>query len=181
MGLQEVKDEILNEAEEKASRIKEDGEEQSDEIIESAEREAEQIREEVKREIEQEKQALRKKEISKAQMDAKKRIQESRQKTVESVFKAFEEELEGLSDSELEKFVENARDMADFEVNNVVGSKEFEDVVETDFEVMDEQGLILESENEEKSLNLSFDRIVDDFRKRHRGNIAKILIGDAEE
>ncbi|EHK01712.1 hypothetical protein HRED_07419 [Candidatus Haloredivivus sp. G17] len=82
MGLQEVKDEILNEAEEKASRIKEEGETEADEIIESAEQEAEQIKEDTKEEIEEEKQALKQKEISKAEMDAKKKVQHSRQKSV---------------------------------------------------------------------------------------------------
>lgn len=171
----------MNEAEEKASRIKEEGEERADEIIESAEEEAEQIREEAETEIEEEKKALRKKEISKAEMDAKKKIQHSRQKSVEEVFKAFEEELDNLSDSQLESFVENAKDKANFEVERIAGSREFEEFVETDFEETEEQGLLLESANGEKSLNLSFERIVEDFKRNYRGQVAEKLFDEVKQ
>lgn len=181
MGLQEVKDEILNEAEEKASRIKEEGETEADEIIESAEQEAEQVREEAKEEIEEEKQALKQKEISKAEMDAKKKVQHSRQKSVEEVFKAFEEELNGLSNSQLESFVKNAKDKANFEVEKITGSSEFEEFVDLDFEETEEQGLLLESANGKKSLNLSFERIIEDFKRSYRGEVAEKLFDEVKK
>ena len=181
MGLQEVKDEILNEAEQKASRIKEEGENEAEEIINDAEARAEKIKEENKEGIEKEKKALEKKKVSKAEMDAKKKIQEAKQDSVEKTFEAFSDRLNDLSDDELEAFVENAIEEANFEVENIQGSEEFEEFVEGEFEEIDEKGLILESSDGKKSLNLTFQRIIEDFRRNNRGDTAKILFDGVEE
>jgi V/A-type H+-transporting ATPase subunit E len=181
MGLQEVKDEILNEAEQKASRIKEEGDTEAEEIIADAEARAEKIKEENREKIEKEKEALEKKKVSKAEMDAKKEVQEAKQESVEKAFEAFSDELYELSDDQLKKFVESEMEEANFEVETVRGSEEFEEFVDEDFEEMDGKGLILESSDGKKSLNLTFDRIIEDFRRNHRGETAKILFDEVEE
>lgn len=181
MGLQEVKNEILNDAEQKASRIKEEGDEKAEEIIEDAEQKAERIKEESKEDIEKEKKALKRKELSKAEMEAKKKVQNAKQESVEDAFERFREQLKGLSDSQLEDFVDNAEEQANFEVEKVKGSEEFEDIIEKDFEQLSEKGLIMESADGKKSLNLAFPRIVDEFKRNHRGKVAKLLFDEVEK
>lgn len=181
MGLQEVKDEILNEAEQKASRIKEEGDSKAEEIITEGENRAEKIKEENREIIKKEKKALEKKKVSKAKMDSNKEIQEAKQESVEKAFKSFSDELDDLSDSQLQKFVDSAMDEANFEVERIQGPKEFEEYVDEDFEEMNEKGLILESSDGKKSLNLTFDRIIQDFRRNHRGEAAKILFDEVKE
>lgn len=181
MGLQEVKDEILNEAEEKAARIRDEGEKKADEIIESAEEEAEKIKDKTDREIKEEKEAMEKKEISRAEMNAKKRIQKARQEVVTETFKDFREKLEDLTDDQMQAFVEEAKQQANFDVNKIEGSEEFKEFVDTEFEEMDQKGLILESGDGKKSLNLTFDRLVDEFKRNYRGNVAQILFDEVKK
>ena len=178
MGLQEVKDEILNEAEKKSQELEKQGENKAEEIIEDAEKEAEKIVKVSREELENEKEKIRKKRTSKANMDAKQKIQKSKEKNVKKAFESFEEELNKLSESEREKFVENAKENANFNVGLVKGSEEFEEFVDQDFEEMESKGLILESSNGEKSLNLTFSRIRDEYEKNYRSNVAKKLFSE---
>jgi len=175
MGLQEVKDEILNEAEEKAEQLRVEGDEEAQKIIQDAEEKAEQIEKESEENIDAEKEALRQKEISKANMEAKKKVQTSKESSVNKVFEKFGEELENLSEKDRETLLENAKAQAAFEVDSVKGSEEFEDLVD---EIIDEKGLILESSDGEKSLNLTFSRIQEEYRKNYRSDVARILFDE---
>ena len=175
MGLQEVKDEILNDAERKSQEIEEEGTERAEEIIEEAEEEANQIVEEAKKEAEEEKEKLRKKRISKANMEAKKKVQASKEKNVGKIFDKFEERLGDLSESDKKQFLENNIQGCNFEVGLVKGSEEFEGLVDTDFEQIDSKGVVLESSSGEKSLNLTFERIRDEYEKNYRSDVARKL------
>lgn len=105
-------------------------------------------------------------------MEAKKKVQTSKESSVNKAFEQFGEELADLSKSDRESLLENAKEKANFEVETVKGSKEFEDLVD---EEIDEKGLILESGDREKSLNLTFSRIQEEYRKNYRGEVARIL------
>ncbi|MEF8880602.1 MAG: hypothetical protein V5A72_02110, partial [Candidatus Nanohaloarchaea archaeon] len=63
----------------------------------------------------------------------------------------------------------------------ISGSEEFEEFVDKEFEEIEEQGLVLESMDGKKSLNLTFSRIVEDFKRNHRGETAKILFSEVEK
>ena len=175
MGLQQVTDEILDEAEEKANEIKSEMESERDEIISEAEEKADGIVSEAEEEIEDEKQALKQKEMSKAKMESKQKIQEAKQGEITKVFEEFREGLEELNKSEREALVENGKESANFEVGLIKGSEEFEDVVDEEFEEIDQKGIILESNDGSKSVNLTFDRIHQEFRKDHRSEVAQRL------
>ena len=175
MGLQQVTDEILDEAEEKANEIKSEMESERDEIISEAEEKADGIVSEAEEEIEDEKQALKQKEMSKAKMESKQKIQEAKQGEITKVFEEFREGLEDLNKSEREALVENGKESANFEVGLIKGSEEFEDVVDEEFEEIDQKGIILESNDGSKSVNLTFDRIHQEFRKDHRSEVAQRL------
>ena len=176
MGLEDVKNEIIQEAKQEKQQIISEAEERRDELISEAEEKAESIREETDKEIEEKKEALRKKTESNANMEAKKIKLDAKQDAIQRVFRKFREELEELDADERENFVENAVEEVDFEVGKIQGSSEFSDAASGhDFEEIDEQGIILISENGERRVNYTIDRIVQDFKENYRKKIAEKL------
>ncbi|MFB6213762.1 MAG: V-type ATP synthase subunit E family protein [Candidatus Nanohaloarchaea archaeon] len=175
MGLEDVKSDILNEAEQESNRIVEEAEEEAEEIIEEAEEEAESIREQAEKEIEEKEESIKRKALSSARMKAKQVKLREKQKHLDTAFRDFREKLEDLADDEKEAFVESCLDRASFEVGTVRGGEEFSDAVSKDFEEADIDGIILESEDGERRMDFTFDRIVEDYRENHRREVAEAL------
>lgn len=175
MGLEDVKQDILNEAEKEADEILEEAEDEKEEILNEAEEEADRIREEASEEIEEEKKSLEKKAVSNANMEAKQKKLEAKEKALDGAFESFEEELEDLSDDEREAMLENCIEEAEFDVGLVKGGEKFEGLTDEEFESADMDGFVLVSENGERQLNFSFDKIVDDFRNSYRKEVAEKL------
>lgn len=175
MGLDDVKSDILNEAEQKADRIVEGAEEEADEIVEEAEEKAERIREEAETEAEEEAKSIRKKSLSNARMKAKQIKLREKQKHLDQAFEEFREQLDDLTEEERERFVESCYDRASFEVGKVRGSEAFKDVVSDDFEEVDIGGIILVSEDGDRRIDFTFDRIVQDYRENHRKDVSEEL------
>ncbi|MFB6145007.1 MAG: V-type ATP synthase subunit E family protein [Candidatus Nanohaloarchaea archaeon] len=178
MGLQEVKSDILEDAESRADDIVKEAEEQAQEILDEAEEEAEEIREKYEKQLEDEKEAYRKKEISNANMKAREKELQAKQEKMEQVFQEFREELKDLSDDERENYIKNCMDSVDFEVGKVLGGSEFEAFVDTDFEEEDIDGIIVVSKDGNRRQNFTFSKIVDQFEDEYRKNVAEKLFED---
>ncbi|MFB6175234.1 MAG: V-type ATP synthase subunit E family protein [Candidatus Nanohalobium sp.] len=182
MGLEEVKSDILEEAEQKSNEIKEEAEQQKQEILEDAREEAAKIKEDAEGEIEKEKDALERQQLSNARMAAKQEKLKAKQKELKRAFNEFREELEDLDSEERKAFVENVVEDTDFEVATVRGSEEFEDAVEeADFEVIDRPGVVLVSEDGSMRRDFTFDRIVENFRSEYRKDVADVLFQGVEQ
>ncbi len=177
MGLEDVKQEIIQEAESEADEIRNEAENKADEIIHEAEDEAQRIKDEADEEIEEIKASMEKKAVSNANMEAKKKKLDAKEKALNEAFKEFSESLDELEDEEKEAMIENAVENADFDVGLVRGSEDFEDFVDVDFEASDNDGFVLVSKNSERQLDFSFDKIVEDVRGRHRKEVAERLFG----
>lgn len=178
MGLQQVKDEILDEAEEQSAEIKEDAEAYREEKLEEAEKEADKIIEEAEEEIEERKEDLRKKKISNARMEAKRNKLEAEKEEINKLFEEFEEEMKDLSDDEAADMLENAVEETSFEVGKVVGSSQFKDAAEDEdleFEEEDREGFLILSENGERRRDYSFNKIFKEFEENHRKQVADKL------
>ncbi len=174
MGLQEVKSEILNEAEDKADSIIEEAEQERDEIIEEAETEAEKIEEDVKEEIEEKKTSMEKKKLSNARMEARQKKLEAKHSELEKVFEEFREELEKMDSDDRELYVASTIDEVDFEVGKVITGEEFSNFVsDHDVEEDDDvRGVILVSSDGEKRQNFTLNKIVESFRDDYRKEVA---------
>ena len=184
MGLEEVKSDILNEAQQKSDEIIEEAEQEKQEILEEAEEEAEKIRAEVDEEIEDEKEALEKQELSNARMKAKQEKLSAKQKELDRAFNEFRNELEDLDEEERKAFVDNVVEGTDFEVAKIKGSEEFEDTVDErqiDFEVIDRPGVVLVSGDGSMRRDFTFDRIVENFRSEYRKDVAETLFPEGEQ
>lgn len=176
MGLEEVKDEILQEAEQEADRKVSEAEEEAEEIVEEAEKKAEKIREEEKEKLEEEKESLRKQEVSNARMSAKEEKLRAREENLSKAFEKFRERLENLEEDERQDFVEQCLEKVDFEVGKVIGNAEFEDAVDLDFEEKEDiSGVIAVSEDGTRRQSFTFDKIVEQYKDRYRKEVAETL------
>lgn len=178
MGLKEVKDDILTEADEEADRIQSEAESKAEEIIEEAKEEAETILEEAEEEIEGKKSSLERKQLSNARLKAKEKKLEARQDAIDEVFGDFRDELDGLTDEERKSFVSECLEKVGFEVGTVKASESFQEIVEDEgfsAEEFEKQGLLLISENGDRKQEFSFDRILEDMRDRHRKQVSEVL------
>lgn len=178
MGLEQVQDEILEEAEQKANKIVEEAEEEAEEIVSDAEQKAELIEEEAEREIEEKKESIRKKKLSNARMEARQLKLGKKQEKLDEAFESFREELEKLDEEDRQEFLQSCLDRVNFEVGTVKASRDFRDAVEEegfDFKESSSAGVILESEDGERRQNFSFDKIVENYRERYRKRVAETL------
>lgn len=175
MGLDEIKSEILEEAEQKSDEIVEEAKQEKKQIINEAEEKAEEIKEEMEQELEEEKESYRQKALSNARMKAKQEKMKAKQEKIDKVFEDFRHHLEKLSDKEKEKFAERCLESVDFDVGKVKGSEEFEDAVDEDFETADIDGIIVFSEDGNRRQEFTFDKILEQYRDRYRKDVADIL------
>lgn len=175
MGLQEVKSDILADAESKSDQIVEEAEQEADKILEEARKEAKKIEEKYEEQLDQEKESYRKKEISNANMKAREKRLEAKQEKMQEAFDSFEERLEDLSDSEREEYVERCLERVNFDVGKVIGGSDFEEFVDVDFEEKDVHGIIVVSEDGTKRQNFTFTKIVQQFREDYRKKVAEEL------
>ncbi|MFB6207933.1 MAG: V-type ATP synthase subunit E [Candidatus Nanohaloarchaea archaeon] len=172
MGLEDVKTDILNDAEQKAESIVQEAKDEKEEIIEEARTEAEKIRENAREEVEKRKEEMEREALSNARMEARNQKLEAQQEVLEEVFSDFREELSELSDSEKKQFVESCLDRAGFEIGKVMGGPGFEEHVSEEFEEIDSEGIIVVSEDGSRRKNFTFDKIVDNYRDRYRKEVA---------
>jgi V/A-type H+-transporting ATPase subunit E len=184
MALQDVKNDILREAREKADRIEEEGNEEARDILAEAEDRAEEIKQEAEASVEEEKEAERKKITSNARMEARQKKLEAKQEKIQEVFDKFAEKIQDLDEDQKKDFVQSAVEDAEFDVSLVQASEEYEGAVDqrkVDFEERDVDGFILVSEDGERSKNFSTEKIVDDFRDQYRKEVADKLFGEVDE
>lgn len=178
MGLNQVKSEILNDAEKEADRIKEEAREKADEIEEEALQKADKIREETEEELEQKKDAMRKKQLSNARMKARKLELKEKEKKIDEAFRSFKEKLRDIDGDQKESFVSNCIERANFEIGEVKAGENFLDAVEENgFEPEEEdvEGVVLISDDEERSMEFTVEKITQNFRQEYRGEVAETL------
>lgn len=175
MGLEEIKTDILEEAEKKSDEIVKEAKQEKKEIINEAEEEAEEIKQEMEEELEEEEEAYRQKELSNARMKAKQEKMKAKQEKLEDVFDEFEDHLRNLSDEEKQKFAESCLARVEFDVAKVKGSEEFEDAVDTEFEEADINGIIVVSEDGNRKQEFTFDKILKQYKEKYRKEVADIL------
>ena len=176
MGLEEIKSEILQEAEQKSDEIVEEAEEERDKIIEEAEEEAEQIQENIEEELKEEKQNYRKKALSSARMKAKEEKMKAKQDEIKEVFSEFRHYLDKLTEDEKKKFAQKCMERVDFDVAKVEGGSEFSDAVDVEFEENEDiNGIKIFSEDGNRMQEFTFDKILKQMKDEHRKDVADIL------
>lgn len=176
MGLEDVKNEIIQQAHQEEKQIINEAEATKKELLNEAEDKAENIIQETENEIEEEKSSMRKKAVSNANMEGKKTRLEAKQEAINEAFDKFADQLTEMDKEEKTRYLKNAKNKADFEVGKVQGSSDFKDMSSThEFEEIDKNGIILVSENGKRRLNLTFQKIRQDFEQEYRKDVAQKL------
>jgi len=175
MSLKEVKNTIIQEAEEKAEQNREEAEKKREEIISEAEEKAEQIRQETEKDIEDEKESIRQKAISNARIDAKRKKLQAKQDCIQDVFEEFRSRLSELDEEERESFVENAVEETGFQVDRIEAGKEYLDLTDHKYEETDSEGFVLVSEDGNRRRSFTLNTVTKKFRKENRTEVAEKL------
>ncbi len=179
MGLEQVKDDVLQEAQQKADKINKEADKEAEEIREEARVEADKIRQEAEQEAESEADRLEKKELSKKRLEERKKTQNLKSEAVQEVFDDFREYLEEEVSEKCDEFVENVLEEVEFEVGTLVIPEDRD--LETEFETdnsLDEEGVVVVSEDGSRQISYTVDRIVKEYRKNHRSEVAETLFQD---
>lgn len=178
MGLKEVKDDILKDAEKTAEEIVQEARDEREQIISDAETEAEKIREKAEKELEKEKESLEKRKISNARMNARREKLEKKQEYIDRAYEEFRDRLDDLTDEQKESFVESCLEEVNFDVGAVKASDGFADAVSGhEVEEIDEPGVVVVSENGERRQDFTLDKIVQNYRSKNRQDVANVLFG----
>ena len=176
MGLEEVKSEILDEAEAKADHLVQEAEEEKEKILDKAKEEAEEIREEHMEELEDKKDIYKRKAISTARMKAKEEKLHAREENISKVFEEFRNKLGQMSKKEKKSYVESCLEKPKFDIGKVIGSEDFEELVDKEFEEEDSiEGIVVVSEYGNRRQNFSFDKIAEQFKSQYRREVAEKL------
>ena len=178
MALEDVKSEVLNNAEQEAKQIRKEAEEKAEEMKQEARERAEEIEERVEEEIDEKKESIEKKSLANARMEAQQIELEEKGKVMDSIFEELREEIEEKAEENSEEFVENCIDSVKFEIGSIKASKDFVDSAEDagfDVDEIDETGVVLISEDGLKRQDYTFDKIIEDYRQRFQGETAEKL------
>ena len=179
MGLEAVKEEILNSAREQANRLIAEARKSANKIMREAEVKVEQMKENSEDECNKITETLKRQEFASAELANKKSILEEKKQMIDSVFAEAKKRIGNLGEKKRETYLKKLLERAkkDLEVVNVYcdkkDSKFFKGFSVENIEITG--GLI--SENEDKSIRVdySFDTMLDTIKENELQNINKIL------
>ncbi|ADQ68400.1 V-type ATP synthase subunit E [Halogeometricum borinquense DSM 11551] len=176
MSLDNVVEDIRDEARARAEEIREDGEQRAEEIIEEAETDAEELLESRKTDVERQVEQEREQALSSAKLEAKQKRLEARRDVLEDVRGQVEEELAALSGDRREtltrSLLDEAADEFDDDADVVVYGREsdqslIEDILEEHdgyefggtYECLG--GVVVESQQSRVRVNNTFDSVLE--------------------
>lgn len=181
MGLEEVKKEILDEAQQEADRIIGEGEKEAESIVSQAKQKAEEYREDVKADTERVLDTVERRALGTASFDVKKHTLDEKNDIIDEVMENVVERLRSESESKRKKLLQallkKAKDEID--VGTVYVNKQDKKLLTgVDVKVADiKGGLIAETKDGSVSVDLSFDEIIDEIRKNELEDINQRLFG----
>lgn len=179
MGLEEVRQEIVEEAEREAEKLLEEAEEEKEEILEEAKEEKKEVLKKAEEEAEKEAEAIRKKEISNARMEAQEKRLEAREEIIEEVKEKFRDRIEGLDqETERELVEESLEDLSqEIDIGVVRTREEIQDLAEGygEFKEMDERGAVVKTADGSRRFDLTFDSIAENTVNESRKEVSEVL------
>ena len=190
MSLDNVVEDIQDEAHARANEIREEGERRAEEIVEAAEADAEDLldarKEAVERQIEQEREQA----VSGAKLEAKQERLEARRDVLEDVKSQVETELRELSGDDREELTRALLDEAATEFEGqasvaVYGREDDADLIEelvadyNGFEYGGEHdclgGVVVDATDSRVRVNNTFDSVLDDVWEDNLKDVSGIL------
>ena len=190
MSLDNVVEDIQDEAHARANEIREEGERRAEEIVETAEADAEELLDARKKEVERQIEQEREQAVSGAKLEAKQERLEARRDVLEDVKAQVETELRELSGDDREELTRALLDEAATEFEGqasvaVYGREDDADLIEElvadydGFEYGGEHdclgGVVVDATDSRVRVNNTFDSVLDDVWEDNLKDVSGIL------
>ena len=181
MGLEAVKDEILNSAKEQSNSLIAEARKEASRIARETENKIEGMKEKSDEEAKRIIDIIKRQELASAELENKKALLEAKKQLIDNVFAEARKRLENLDDKKKEAHIKKLLEKAknDIEVSSVYCNKKDAKFVKGfNVEVADIIGGVM-AENREKTIRVdySFDTTLESIKESELQNISKILFG----
>lgn len=183
MGLEDVKKEILKQAENTAQQQREEAEEEANRILAEAEDEAEAIRSDIIDDAEEQVDQIRRQKIASARMDAKKQELAAKQDVMDEAYDQLEQRVHDLDKDRKVELIGSVLD--ELETEHDIGhvyvphgfKKAVNGLTDATVSIRDdlEDGVIVEDSSGDLSFNYSFATVLETIRKENRQELADTL------
>ncbi len=179
MGLEEVKEEILNNARNDSNRAVEEVKKEAQQIISEAKKKIEGYKKKAESDKEKLIENLEKMKIAQARSEAKKLILNRKKEIINSVFEKARQKLCGLSDSKRDEYIEKLIEKAkkEMEIATVYCNKKDKKFLQ-DFNCEETNiigGVIVENNDKSVSIDYSFETLLGNIKEASLQKIAKLL------
>lgn len=184
MGLEVVKEEILNSAKAQASSLIAEAKKEADRAMKEAENKCKEINEKSESEIKNIIDRLKRQEMASAELEKKKIILESKKQILESVFAEAKKRLEGLSDKEREHYIKKLLERIKDDIEpfyfycsrrDVNFLKGIEGIDVKPMDIIG--GLIGENKDKTVIVDYSFEELLESVKGSQLQEVSKLLFG----
>lgn len=180
MGLIDLKDEIINEANKNADELLKKAEGEAKEIAKKAEQEAKELHNKAEQEAEDEIVQLGKKEIASATLEARRIIFDKKKGLIGEVFESARKNLASLPKVQKQAIINSLLKKAakEIDIATVYCSKQDKALVNGTFAVLEEEisgGIIAENSDGTVRIDHSYDTLLDTIKESNLQDIASSL------
>ena len=181
MGLETIKEEILNIAREQANYLTAEARKEANRIMKEAENNIASMKEKSEAETKKMLDTIKRQELASAELENKKILLEAKKEIIENAFAEARKQLENLDDKRREAALKRLLDKAknEMEIANVCcNKKDAKFLKESNPEPANIIGGLM-AENREKTIRIdySFDSMLESIKESELQNISKALFG----
>lgn len=181
MGLETVKEEILNSAKEQSASIIGEARKEASKIMKDAEKKAEEMQEKTDAETKKIMDTIKRQELANAELEGKKMLLEAKKQVIEGVFSEAMKKLEVMDDKKSEAFIKKLLEKAknDIEIGSVqCNKKDAKFLKGFNAEAINTIGGLM-AENKEKTVRVdyTFETLLQAVKENELQNISNVLFG----
>lgn len=179
MGLEAVKEEILNSAKEEANSLIAEARKEANRIAKEAEKKIEELQAKSESETKKAFETIKRQELASAELENKKMLLEAKKQIIDATFAEARKKLESLDDKKREaimkKLLERAK--SEMEAAKIYCSKRDAKLAKgVNVQAADiTGGLIAENEDGTVRIDYTFDTMLQSIKERELQNISKLL------
>ena len=179
MGLESVKDEILNSAKSQANAMLAEARKEANRIAAEAEKRIEEMKAKSEAESKRAMDTIKRQEMSSAELESKKMLLEAKKQIVEAVFADARKKIESLPDKKREELLKKSLERAkkDIEIAHVYcSSRDAKFIKGFDVQSTDIIGGLI-AENRERTIRVdySFETLLQGIKENELQSISKLL------
>ncbi len=179
MALNELKEEIINKANEEAEKIRKEAETKAEEIVAAAKKNAQGYLDKAKEETDKIIEVLQRREVASAALEAKKKMMAAKKNMIDSVFASVVEKLKKMPKKERKALIEKMLKSASKQIKlAVVYCNELDAGFVKGYKTVKQDmlgGIIGETSDGLLRVDYSFETLLDEIREKHLSEIVSEL------